>query len=412
MTTEKEENPKQINPIKGKKKSNQNYFLLEILKKFSVFIPIKKDRVTFVISNYSGDNIKPIIKKLKKNPEIDIKIIRIKDVFHNNSKNFLKKTGNLCNYALKLLRSKMIVTTHSPFLNTKKNISLELWHGLPLKSIRLMNKNPPEKGSEIYLKKRKRPDYINSSSNFSTTILNSAFGLPFWKYVVLGYPRNDYLYSKKKEYFKKTFGLNKEKILFYLPTYREKTPKKYDEFIKNLTFDEFNLRAFNNFLKKNKMVFLMKPHPQDNNLWKGLLENKNLSNFKLIFEEDLENNDLNLYEILGQTDLLITDYSSVYLDYLLTNKPMLFIPSDLNNYRKNRGFILEPYELWTPGPKVHNQNSLQREIIKCINNPGYYKRERGLLKNIFHRYQDGKSNERVANFILEKMKNNKTEYYN
>jgi len=89
----------------------------------------------------------------------------------------------------------------------------------------------------------------------------------------------------------------------------------------------------------------------------------------------------------------------VHFDFLLLNKPIIFIPTDIEEYRKKRGFLLEPYDMWTPGPKVYTQKELQNEILKSLNDPSYYAEERERLKNIVHYYQDANSSKRVWEFI-------------
>ncbi|MFW6046676.1 MAG: CDP-glycerol glycerophosphotransferase family protein [Candidatus Woesearchaeota archaeon] len=354
----------------------------------------------------SGNNILPVIEILKNNKSIKINIIRFNNLYrYHYSKSFLKNLIILLNHLFlyfktlfNLLSSNIIITTHKPLLKTKKNTTIELWHGVPLKAIELMNKHHVDVENM-----NKKIDYFNTTSNFSKTILNSGFSLSMEKYVVLGQPRNDYLFFKN-ESFKQNFNISNEKILFYLPTFREQCETNYNTFIKNLTFKKFDMQRFNEFLKKNNLVFFIKPHPSDNHIWKKLLKNE-VSNVRIVFKEDLEKNNLELYKVLGQSDLLITDYSSVYLDYLLTNKPMIFIPTDLEYYKSFRGLLLEPYNLWTPGPKVYTQQELEREILKSLNDITYYAEERKKLKEIFHKYQDNKSSERVAKFILKKLKN-------
>ena len=55
------------------------------------------------------------------------------------------------------------------------------------------------------------------------------------------------------------------------------------------------------------------------------------------------------YDFLNVVDVLITDYSSIYFDYLLLNRPIIFHMPDLEEYQKKRGFILDPLDEWTPG---------------------------------------------------------------
>ncbi len=91
--------------------------------------------------------------------------------------------------------------------------------------------------------------------------------------------------------------------------------------------------------------------------------------------------------------------------FLLLDKPIIFTPTDLEQYGENRGFLLEPYELWTPGPKVLDQMSLQYEMNKSLNDIRYYKKERKWLKDIAHYYQDNNSSYRVWSIIDKIMKN-------
>jgi CDP-glycerol glycerophosphotransferase (TagB/SpsB family) len=98
-------------------------------------------------------------------------------------------------------------------------------------------------------------------------------------------------------------------------------------------------------------------------------------------------------------DLLITDYSSIYFDYLLLNRPIIFTPTDLEEYRETRGFLLEPYDFWTPGPKVTSQKALQHEILKSLCDIKYFQSERETILSIIHQYRDNKSSERLWNMI-------------
>ena len=114
---------------------------------------------------------------------------------------------------------------------------------------------------------------------------------------------------------------------------------------------------------------------------------------------------MDLYEILPHTDMLITDYSSVYFDYLLLNKPIVFINTDLEKYRETRGLLLEPYDQWTPGLKVREFEELIKVIKNSFSEDTFIKQRKELI-DIFHTYKDGKSTERLEAFIKEILNNN------
>lgn len=118
-----------------------------------------------------------------------------------------------------------------------------------------------------------------------------------------------------------------------------------------------------------------------------------------IYNDDLDKAGLDLYEILNCGDLLITDCSSIYGDFLFMNKPIVFINADIEKYREERGISLEPYDFWTAGPKVKAQDGLEIEILKSLEEEDYYRQKREELRDVFYKYKDGNSSLRVWDYI-------------
>ncbi|WP_278276715.1 CDP-glycerol glycerophosphotransferase family protein [Asaccharospora irregularis] len=126
---------------------------------------------------------------------------------------------------------------------------------------------------------------------------------------------------------------------------------------------------------------------------------RKLENLLFISNDDLDKAGLDLYEILNCADLLITDYSSIYGDFLFMNKPIVFINADIEKYREERGISLEPYDFWTAGPKVKAQDVLETEILKSLEEEDYYRQKREELRDVFYKYKDGNSSLRVWDYI-------------
>ena len=101
--------------------------------------------------------------------------------------------------------------------------------------------------------------------------------------------------------------------------------------------------------------------------------------------------------------MLITDYSSVFMDYLHLNKPMIFTPTDLKEYASSRGLLLEPYINWVPGEVATNQNYLEKAIIDNFKIDNYSK-ERDKLRKIFYS-ENTNSTREIIDIILENTKN-------
>jgi len=99
--------------------------------------------------------------------------------------------------------------------------------------------------------------------------------------------------------------------------------------------------------------------------------------------------------------MLITDYSSIYFDYLLLDRPIIFAPFDKKVYiQEDREFYFD-YDKVTPGPQAINWNEVMQAIETFTINPKSYTREREIIKNKFHTYQDAQSTERVYKAICK-----------
>lgn len=107
-------------------------------------------------------------------------------------------------------------------------------------------------------------------------------------------------------------------------------------------FSDFDLAALDQALAARKQYLLVKLHPWEMKLFSDFhLEAKHVA---FLNNSDLLAKKLDLYEILGATDFLMTDFSSIYFDYLHLDKPLIFITNYLAQYEKTRGFLLGPYE--------------------------------------------------------------------
>jgi CDP-glycerol glycerophosphotransferase (TagB/SpsB family) len=127
-------------------------------------------------------------------------------------------------------------------------------------------------------------------------------------------------------------------------------------------------------------------------------------NIKIIKDCEIEQD---IYTIINQFDILITDYSSIYFDFLLADKPIIFAPFDYEEYITKDRELYYNYNEVTPGPKCRNWDEVLDWIVKFKENPKLFKEEREKIKKMFHKYQDGKNCERVFNEILNLDKNDK-----
>ncbi|CEO27399.1 CDP-glycerol glycerophosphotransferase family protein [Paraclostridium sordellii] len=272
------------------------------------------------------------------------------------------------------------------------------------------------KGCGLMDKKNKKfaftpEEYENIDKIFTpskmTMLLTSAFtAAPEDKYEITGNPRTDIIMlSDGKRNLEKLLGISLEnkKVIFNMPTFyvHENTGlvSGSTELNDAIKIKDFDYEKFNQFLIDNNIICISKVHHGEERSISNKAKNRNLENMIFISNYDLENKDLDLYEVLNAADILITDYSSIYGDFLFMDKPTIFVNTDMEIYEEEKGIILQPYDFWAAGPKVQEQDSLSKEIIKCISDKEYYKKERNTIRDIFYYHKDDKSSIRVWDSI-------------
>ncbi|HCX63923.1 MAG TPA: teichoic acid biosynthesis protein F, partial [Eubacteriaceae bacterium] len=286
------------------------------------------------------------------------------------------------------------------FPKKKNQIYLQTWHGTPLKRLARDIESKSERfyRSQIskdemtksYVLDARRYDYMISPNAFSTEAFQSAFGLKREVLVETGYPRNDVLVntsSEEIERIKEKHGIPQDKkILLYAPTWRD---NHYDTtgYLFRL---EVDFKKWKKTLGDDYFV-IYKPHYLIYNTSNNSLD----PDFGLDASSFEDINDLYLV-----SDILVTDYSSVFFDYGVLKRPMLFYMYDLEDYRDNlRGFYLDIYtEL--PGPIVTEEDALLEEIKKAGEDPEYRQKQ---IERFYEKYcslSDGRSSEKIIELVF------------
>jgi len=299
-----------------------------------------------------------------------------------------------------------VVTTHRNRTLSGSGVNIELWHGFPLKAMGRMNAASLEDraSGENWLEAHG----IASYSPLYTTLMNACFPTTADKFEVTGLPRNDRLFrSQGRELLQSLLpvSIQGKKIVLYMPTFRLYKSRGYTEGVRDwdnvFGIQQFNSGMFESFLKRHDILLLLKLHPFEESEWLQRMEHS--QHIRFITEEMLAGHELDMYDLLNAADILITDYSSVYFDYLLLDRPVVFTPTDLEQYRKTRGFLLEPYEWWTAGDKALSQTELEESLLSGLAEPQKHAEKRQEICRLVHEYQDGHSAERVWDMIEGRM---------
>lgn len=236
---------------------------------------------------------------------------------------------------------------------------LQTWHGTPLKRLAAdmdevhMPGTTTAKYKKNFHKESSNWDFLVSPNAYSSEIFERAFN--FKKQMIeSGYPRNDYLYHANNEtsinQIKNRLKIPLDKkVILYAPTWRD------DQFYGKGKY-KFDLDLDLNLLQQelgDEYVILFRMHYL-------VAENLDLTPYKGFAYDFSQQEDIN--ELYIVSDLLITDYSSVFFDYANLRRPILFYVYDIENYRdKLRGFYID-FEENAPGPLVRTSESLINEI--------------------------------------------------
>lgn len=296
------------------------------------------------------------------------------------------------------LRTKYRISTHIlPEKKFRKQIYVNLWHGVGHKK--------EIKDYDV----EKKPNLTVATSKMTKPMLAAYFKIPESTVFISGYPRNDLMLrikNHRKEILSKLKpDLTKfDKIIIWLPTFRvtENLKYKYDanrlKFSDFFQYENFDVIRFNELLKKNNSLCIMKPHP----IYK--IENfdgKELSHILTVDDQWLYSQGITLYHLLACTDALVTDFSSVMTDYTLLEKPIIILTNDFESYKKNEGFFFEDVENYFPSELIEDQNLFFEtldKILKSGEDPNRDKRIR--VRDLYFDFADDRSSERLCKFVL------------
>lgn len=297
-----------------------------------------------------------------------------------------------------LAKAKFIVFGHGindffpyPIIKNNGLKIMNLFHAIALKRIGLVENFNDEKS---YVKEMQQYDFFVSSSKEEAEMMQLNSFLQEHQMIVTGMPRNDVFHSDLKSQKGKLFTemYAGKKTILYAPTFRDDGRP-----VELFPFKDANLEELDLFLKENDSVIIIRCHVDEFERL-GTQKNGNFSN--IVFQGSDVFPDVQ--DILPQIDMVITDYSSVCIDFLLTLRPMLFIPYDYDQYKSERGFLFEYFEA-TPGPKVESQTQFIQELKDYLKDPSKDLAIREIQRNRFHETEEGKSCELISKIILDEL---------
>lgn len=385
-------------------------FIMFFVYWFSQLVPKKKKLWVFGAWNGKkyGDNSKYLFEYINLNgTEIrPIWLTQNKQAYDLiSSKDFeVYYTYSFKGFLFSMMAEKTFVSVGIKDVNryvvNRKDVIM-MWHGsTPIKKIVFDDTITRNKQSLIekliftffpFLGSTHLKGLVISGSVESSRIFQSAFDANEEQVILTGFPRNDSFFNISQTAPLLT-ELNNSKLtnVIYMPTHRKEGRGELSDLF-NCNFDELNqsLESLNSKLFIKLHYFHLKTHTF-----------KNLSHLYFITDDDIEQD---IYTVLNKFDIMITDYSSVHFDYLLTKKPIIFAPFDKEKYIKNDREFYFNYDEVTPGPQANNWKEILVYIEKFIQNPKLYEEERLNVMNRFNQYTDSQNCQRVFSAINNKI---------
>ena len=381
----------------------------------------QNNRVLFMITVTHRDNCQVLLEYLlrQKDTHLDIYLLMDSPIYleykerYRNCRNVkvLCQRRNLFAALRGLTTSKYVFFMHrKPFEIIHKRpeqVVVNLWHGSGYKDAGI-NDQTWRDGEDF--------DYVLVPGLAFVETKSKFFACKQERVLPLGYPRYDMLGTVSIEADNKIEQLihNKwyNKLIIWMPTYRksDKASLIGAESEIQYTYDlpllenENELSALNSICAHNRILLIIKRHPFQIAYQS---ETNDYSNILFVSNKDLDDLGLQLYELLNKTDALISDYSSVAIDYLLLDKPIAFALDDFEQYKDARGFVFDNPLDYMPGHHLYNYEDLEKFLTDIANGRDPYADDRQKLMPQVHNTCDNYCEriwETVQELAMEKQK--------
>lgn len=384
--------------------------MVKAVKNINKFTKVNEKNIMFISFHGRGysDNPKAIYEELinnssyndynfiwaMKNPgEHNFDNVRTKVVRYRSIKYF---------YYLGICKFWVFNCRMPEYLTKKKGqVYLQTWHGTPLKRLAHDIKVSEDTSffrSEITFDEMTKAydidvekyDYMISPNSFTSEVFPSAFRVGKDKLIETGYPRNDILINLTPEEvlnLKLKFKIpENKKVILYAPTWRDNSYAT-----SGYTFELIvDFHRWKEILG-DEYIIIFKPH--------YLISNKfnlsELTGFVYTVSSVVDINELYLI-----SDALITDYSSVFFDYAILNRPIYFYMYDLDEYKNElRGFYLDIYTE-IPGVIYKEEEGMLLDIRKME----FDYRKLDEFNSRFNNMEDGEATKRVVEVLFNNVR--------
>jgi CDP-glycerol glycerophosphotransferase (TagB/SpsB family) len=290
------------------------------------------------------------------------------------------------------LTAEYLITTHQvyrPHPVLRGQVAINIWHGEGTKPVGRFDGQAAVPCT-----------WATSMSILGKSFKCAELGVAPSEVLVVGAPRNDRMLGADAATVRRRLGADAatQRLLLWLPTYRSSAVTGRTDGDAGggpLVFSDADLRRLDGWLVDRGIKILAKLHPQA----AAQASLPALQAIKQIDEQWLHSREVTLYQLLQAADGLLTDVSSVWVDFLLTGRPVVFAFPDYEAYRRTRGFLLEPYENWIVGPLATSIEQLTKELEVFDGGPDPFAGVRAEWRLRAHAFPDSESASRLLDAV-------------
>lgn len=273
-----------------------------------------------------------------------------------------------------------------PIVPAKDQVVIHMEHGMPFK-------DASEGQSKYSIKKQ---HYTNVMATGKCFVKPQAriYGVPEEKIFIAGNPKCDPLFLPNPRY---DFGQYK-KIILWAPTFRKSTSMNMqDTSAEQPILPIVNIADFqrlNEYLQHKNIKIVVKLHPEQDLSKYNIVD---MDHFILLSHQDFLKKGMDLYRFMKQCDALITDYSSIFYDYLLLDRPIGFTEDDIDDYANKRGFAMDP-DKYRPGLRIRKYEDICKFVEDLSNDVDPFKEERDAVNSLVNEDMTGNYSQKVLQF--------------
>ncbi len=359
---------------------------------FSIFriIPLKQNKIVFLSPHNENfnDSLGAVMEEVIRRDDFRVVPISGRDLKFDRS-HFFKSLGNIIRFFT--VNAYHLATARFVFLNdnfmplgklhfSEKAVVTQLWHAEGAFKKFGLDIDQPDEVRALEKAGNSKLTYVVCSSEGVAPIYANAFGVSDYKVLPLGSARSDYFFKDinverlRADFDRKYPQCKGKKLALYAPTFRDNSADD------SRIMANFDAAAFNERFGE-EYALLVRLHPQVH------------SETEIEGAVDMCDYE-NTLELMKLCDLLITDYSSICMDFAIQNKPVYFYAFDLERYEKDRAFYFD----YVPGPVAKDFQTLLNLLNSNVSET--YRLRRNDFNYANFGIPDGKAAERIVDKII------------